>query len=565
MTGTETRADATVLRALVEEERERFGVPGVAVAVVRDGEVLLCEGFGVRDVTSGEPVGPDTHFPIASDTKAFTAALLCQLADEGAVDLDAPVRSVVPWFEMHDPLATALVTPRDLLAHRTGLPRHDFVWYGDTDLTLEDVARRLRHLPLSRQPRQTWQYNNLCFNTAGYVTEVVTGQPWDEALRTRLLAPLGMRSTVLGPHDPSIKELAQPYKPAEGGPELQELPSRSKVGPAGGIVATATDMAQWLQARLGRRPEVLSEAALAQLHTPAMVGGTGMAAFDERQPMGYALGTQVESYRGHRVVRHGGNLVGYSSDVCVVPAAGIGVVVLTNLHGTALRDALALMVLDRLLGLEPVPWGERYHALMAALLQGKQDVLGHRERSGGEAPPSRPAEAFAGRYEHPAYGTFTIVAEGGQLVPDFHGLGDRHRLVHRQNDVWDLVLREFDLATPLVFEQGQDGSIASLTVAIEPTLPPLRFVRAQPTADADLLASLEGAWAMGPHRLVVRRRGEELLATVPLSGAIPLRYAGAERFTSPVAPSVVVHVERDEAGAVAALLVEPLGRFSRAG
>ena len=555
--------DVAALRTLIEAERVRFGVPGTAVAVVVDGEVVLCEGFGTRDLASGDPVTADTHFPIASDTKAFTAAMVCVLADEGLVDLDAPVREVIPWFEMHDPHATALVTPRDLLSHRTGLPRHDFVWYGEAGLSLEDVARRLRYLPLSRQPRQTWQYNNLCFTTAGYLTEVLTGQVWQDAVRDRLLTPIGMTATVFDAHDSSIKALAQPYKAVGESLELQVLPQKSKVGPAGGIVSTIEDMAKWLQARLGAG-DVLSSDALAQLHGPAMIGGVAAAEFEERQPMGYALGCHVESYRGRRIVRHGGNLVGYSSEVTVVPGAGIGVVVLANLHGTALRDALPVAILDRLLGLEPAPWGERYHALMSASLQGKADALAHHTATSAKTQPSHVLADFAGIYEHPAYGTFTITTDGDRLVPDFHGLGDRIRLDHRDHDAWDLFLVEFDQAVPVVFSQGSDGSITSFTAGFEAMVAPLTFTRATPIADHELVEAMQGSFSMGPHTMVVRRRGVELIARVPGAGALVLESAGGSRFTSPTMPSIVIDVQVADGGSVTKIVVDPIGVFERA-
>jgi len=555
--------DVAALRELVVTEQERFGVPGVAIAVVADGEVVLCEGFGLRDLENVEPVTADTHFPIASDSKAFTAALLCQLADHGALDLDQPVRELLAWFEMRDPHATALVSTRDLLAHRTGLPRHDLVWYGDSGITNEGAARALRHLELNRQPRQTWQYNNLCFLTAGHVTEVLTGKDWEEALQEELLTPLGMRATVLTPWDPAVKELAQPYKEVDGTNALQQIPRKKTTGPAGGIVSTASDIALWLQARLGGRPHVLSEAALAQLHTPAMVGGVGMAAFDERQPMGYALGCQVESYRGTRIVRHGGNLVGFSSDVTVVPGRNIGVAVFANQHGTALRDALPLMVIDQLLGLEPTPWGERYHELMTASRKGALDALAHKQSRAAGGPSSRGLDAYAGTYTHPAYGTLTVRREGESLVPDFHQLGELLRLDHRNQDSYDLFLVEFDMAAPLTFTQDRDGEVDGLVVGLEPAVPPIRFERAAPALDPALRAALPGRYTMGPHTLVLRTRGEDLLAGVPGGGDLVLVSAGGTRFTAPAMPAMTLEAKLDANGEVTQLVVEPLGVFDR--
>jgi hypothetical protein len=287
-----------------------------------------------------------------------------------------------------------------------------------------------------------------------------------------------------------------------------------------------------------------------------------MAAFEERQPMGYALGCQVESYRGRRIVRHGGNLIGFSSDVSVVPGTGIGVVILTNLHATALRDALPLMIIDRLLGLEAVPWGERYHAQMSAMLKGKGDALEHHTSRAPGAPSSRALDEYAGQYEHPAYGTFGIAREGSTLVPLFHGLGDLIRLDHRNHDAYDLFVVEFDMALPLTFTQDGSGAIDGLTVLLEAMVPPIRFERVPPAAGAALVEALVGTYAMGPLSLTVRVRGDELVATVPSAGTLVLVSAGGTRFTSPSMPAISIEANLD-AGVVTQLVVDPVGIFER--
>ena len=556
--------DVAALRELIEAERVRFDVPGCAVAVVVDGEVVLAEGFGVRDRETAQPVTAQTLFPIASDTKCFTAAALCQLADQGLVDLDAPVRSYIPWFEMADAHATALVSARDLLGHRTGLPRHDFVWYGEgLKLTLEDIARSLKHLPLSRQLRQTWQYNNNCYSTAGYLTEVITGQEWSEVIRTRILEPLRMTSTRFSSEPWAEGDFATPYNLVKDELQAQLLPAFDKLLPPGGIVSNVADLATWALARLGRsETEVLSESARQQLHTPVMIGGTVSSQYPERQPLGYALGCQVESYRGTQVIRHGGNLVGYSSDVCVVPSLGAAVVTLSNMHGTPLRDAIALMVVDRLLGLEPVPWGERYHEQLLAAREGKAAVDEHRAATTQGRPPSRDLEEFAGTYEHPAYGTFSLDARGGELVADFHNIGNRLRVSHRDRDAFALTLLEFDSTIPLTFDTGNDSEVTALRVQLEPMTDPIRFTKVPPPVTPGLLDQVAGSYTHGPVTVKVRVvDGQVIVSTPPLT--LPLRALGGSVFDSPAMPAVRVEFLLSESGTVTELLVDPLGRFSK--
>ena len=391
--------DLAALRALIESERLRFDVPGVAVAVVVDGELVLADGFGVRDITTGDPVTSLTMFPIASDTKCFTAATLCALADRGDLDLDAPLREYIPWFRMHDPVATEQVSCRDLLSHRTGLPRHDLVWYGEQPFSLEDAVRSLRHLPLSKQLRQTWQYNNLGFSTAGYLTEVLTGATWREAVQSTLLDPLEMASVQFSAHDVAEENLATPYREVGGELLRQVLPARTLQLPAGGIVAHVDDLARWVLARLGGG--VLSDEVLGQLHQPAMVATMGRE-LPDRLSRGYALGCYVESYRGRELVHHGGNLVGYASNVAIAPALQAAVVVLTNRHNTELPDVLVPLVLDMIVGMESRDWGATYLEFERADIHGAREAAAHTADEAAGRPPSRPVEDFAGTYSHPA-------------------------------------------------------------------------------------------------------------------------------------------------------------------
>jgi CubicO group peptidase (beta-lactamase class C family) len=557
-------ADIGAIRDLIEAERARFAVPGVAVAVVHDGTVVLCEGFGHADLEAGRAVDASTRFPLASDTKAFTAATLCLLAEAGLVDLDAPIREVLPWFAMHDPHATALVTPRDLLSHRTGLPRHDLVWYGDNAMSLEETTRRLRHLPMSRPLRTAWDYNNLCYIAAGYLTEVLAGMPWHEAVGTHLLRPLGMSDTVFSVQDAGLGQVAQPYKATVGGFARQALPGKAtadKAGPAGGIVSSVADLAQWLLARLGRRTDVLPGSTLEQLHRPAMLGGIAVDRFAEIASLGYGLGCQVESYRGQRIVHHGGNIPGFSSDVCVVPGADIGIAVLTNLDSSYLRLPLMYGIIDLLSGNGDAGLGARIHELQTTLSAGYAQARDHQHARASEAPSSRPLDGFAGTYTHPAYGELTIRVEGDALVPDFHDAGDRVQLAHRGHDAWDLVLVDYEADCPLVFTQGMDGEISGLAVSMEPSVGPAVFARRREHAPAALLAAMVGSYRMGPTTLAIRLRGAELVANSDVLGDLVLAAAGGTTFSCPAIPGIGVTAELDSEDAVARIIVDQVGIF----
>ena len=462
------------LRAVVEAERQRFGAPGVAVAVVQDGEVLLAEGFGVGDVDSGAPVTATTPFPLASDTKAFTAATLCVLAEQGRIDLDAPIREHLPWFALRDPLASSQVSARDLLCHRTGLPRHDLVWAGETARSLEELGRAMQHLEPSQGFRQGWQYSNLAYNAAGHLVEQVAGRPYTEAVRQLLLQPLGM--TAAGWDARAVEaSIALPYRSIEGRLVRQALPPSDSPGPSGGLVAHVEDVARWLLARLGGG-DVLSGEVLAELHAPVIALPAGPGAVPGVLPMGYALGCRVEAYRGHRWVRHGGSLIGYSSDVGVAPEAGIGIAVLSNLDMTSMPVALSHRLLDLLLDLEPgdsTSLLERDVAALAAYMTATRE---HGEAA-RRRPPSLAPDELAGTYRHPAYGDLEVVAVQDGITVRFHGISDV-AVAHRDRDVWDLTLVSM-VTFPMVFRTESDGEVSGVSIPFEPAVRPIEFERAR--------------------------------------------------------------------------------------
>lgn len=449
------------LRALVDVECARFAVPGAAVTVVADGEVVLADGFGRRDDT--EPVTSSTLFMLASDTKCFAAATLCMLVDDGLLDLDRPVQDYLPWFAMHDERVSGWVTCRDLLAHRTGLPRHDLLTVGDGDFTItnEQIAYTMRYLEASRPFRQGFGYNNAHYATAGHVSEVLTGQRWPELLAERVLGPLGMTATSTYQPDQTRGDFAAPHV---AGRRLA-FQSRRYDLPSGGMVTNAEDLSRWLLTRLGGG--LLSPAALSRLHAPSVVSGQDLPV-TELQPMGYALGNLVVAYRGHRLHLHGGGQIGFASQVMVVPDAQIAVAVLANSHGTRLPLAMGLTLIDQLLDLDPIAWGARLADTVMAPPPAPPPGL----------DPPRPLAAYEGDFSHPAYGALGLRVRDRALTPTFHGLDAQLDLRHVGDDTWRLSVTTvpgFDV--PVSFRFGPDGELVAAALGLEPELAPVVFAR----------------------------------------------------------------------------------------
>jgi CubicO group peptidase (beta-lactamase class C family) len=340
------------LRDFINESLDLWKAPGIGVGVVRGNEVLLCEGFGLRDREGGQPVTPNSLFAIGSCSKAFTTFDLGLLVDEGKLDWDRPLRDFLPTFQLNDPLASQRITARDIVSHRVGLPRHDLVWY-NSPLSRQQIFERLRYLELNKDIRQTFQYNNLMFMAAGVLIQHLSGLSWEDFTRQRVFEPLGMtRSNFSITASQQGDDFALPYH--EKKDQVERMPFRNvdAVGPAGSINSCTADLVKWVQVHLnqGRLGEqaIISSANLEQMHSPQMII-QGTPKWKELLPGSYGLGWFIYPYRGWQIVEHGGNIDGFSALVALIPAENIGVVVLTNLDGTSLPTSIAYRVLDLLL------------------------------------------------------------------------------------------------------------------------------------------------------------------------------------------------------------------------
>ncbi len=397
--------------AVVDKAIGDFKVPGLAIAVVKDGEVIYARGFGNRDVEKGLPVTPRTLFAIGSCTKAFTTFVMGTLVDEGKLDWDTPVRTYLPGLRMSDPIATESITPRDLVTHRSGLPRHDLAWY-NTRLTGKDVFARLAHFEPTEPLRAKFQYNNMMFMLAGYLVEKVDGRPWEEAVRARIFGPLGMDSSNFSVLDSQKSDdFARPYDEQEG--KVRVIPFRdiTSVGPAGSINSSVAEMARWVAVHThGGKLDgkaIISPAVLAELHTPQMTLGQPSSK-KEISPGSYAMGWMTDTYRGHRRVHHGGGIDGFTANTCLFPDDGMGLVVLTNKDGTPLPELITRHASDRLLSLEPIDWLAEGLEKRNKALDAQKEAKKKKEsvRRPGTRP-AHPLEEYAGDYEHPGYGAFT--------------------------------------------------------------------------------------------------------------------------------------------------------------
>lgn len=558
------------VEAYIEDERNRFEVRGVAVAVVHGDDVLLDAGFGLADEESNRPMTADTVLAIGSSTKAFTATALGALVDEGKLEWDKPVREYIPGFRMHDQVATEHLTVRDMLSHRSGLPRHDLLWYGNDKLTRAEVVDRLRYLEPSATFRQVWQYNNLMYLTAGHLIQLVSGETWEEAVQSRILDKLGMGDTSFTFDSARASgKLATPYARVEE--EVKAVPHRSLdlAGPAGSINSTVGDLAKWLQCNVGGGSragvEVVTPGTLRQIHSPTMVMPEGPSMWDETYSGGYALGWFLENYRGTRVVHHGGNIDGFSALVSFAPKERIGVAVLANMNATSLPTVVAYRALDELLGLEPLPWGERYKGFADAMMGGAKEARDIRKSKSASVPASHEPADHVGEYSHPGYGSFTVAfgEDGETLYAHYNNL--ELKLTHRHYDVFDARYETLGVDLEVTFLTASDGTVSGLKVPLEATVKPIVFDK-QPDkglSDPKVLAGYQGDYSMGPLTVTVALKDEVL--QVSIAGQTPGELVPHQGSTFKVkgSPNTTVEFVVDDSGKAVKAIVQPAGVFER--
>jgi len=458
-------------RAVMAEWR----VPGLALGIIRDGETLYCAGYGFADVENLTAATPETVFAIGSISKSFTVAGLAMLVDEGRLDWDAPVQSVLPGFALADAAATAHVTPRDMVTHRTGLARHDMLWYG-SGLSAAQLFKALRHLAPAAPFRSAWQYSNLMVGAAGRITEALSGESWQSFTRRRLLAPLGMTDTDFSPEE-SDPGRAKPYEKSDGGIRRIAFYDMRAVAPAGGINSSVADMLGYLAFHMNRGVGLLTEEQAQAMQTPrvALVEEPAYAALGR---VSYGMGFFLSTYRGQRIVWHGGGIDGFVALLAFLPDAGIGVIALSNLDRNPAPTILARNLFDRLLGLAPLPWNNWVASdYLEWELEQSQEAAEHARGRDLTVRPSHVLADFAGRYRHPAYGTVRITHDNEALVLHYGQFALPLRPYH--GDIFEIVKIPVTSRNHLEvsFLEDNSGAISGLTIPFERAVASILFVR----------------------------------------------------------------------------------------
>jgi CubicO group peptidase (beta-lactamase class C family) len=507
---------------VVNQALKDFNTPGVAIGVLVDNKVVLAKGYGMRDIAAKKPVTENTLFAIGSTTKAMTAAMIGSLVAEGKLEWHKPVISYMPDFRLQDLHATHNLTVNDLLTHKSGLPRHDFLWY-NSSLSSKELFSRFHALEPTADLRERYQYQNLMYMTAGLLAETVTGKNWREVMAERLFKPLAMNHTNFSVESSKqTGDYALPYREDDG--ELINIPFRNidQIGPAGSVNSSVNEMLNWLQLNINEGKfndqQVLSKQLVQTLHSPQTIV-SGYPTSKDSFLATYGMGWIINAYHGHYQVSHGGAIDGFIASVAHMPLDKIAVVVFANKSGAALPSLLTTEIFDRILGID------NNNRLANAVINRQQAL--EMAKTGKEkldetrikgTKPSHKLKAFVGRYNHPGYGVVTVTQEKKSLVAEYNNI--KTILKHWHYNVFNANGYEDDPTledTKFQFRLDIDGKVAELLVPLESSLPAIAFSKLPDNKliDPKYLERFVGKYALPGQQVTIALQGNRLTASLP--------------------------------------------------
>lgn len=561
--------DTFALRILKE-----WNAPGVTIAVVEKNKVIYTGGFGYRDYEKKLPVTENTLFAIGSCTKAFTASMLGMLAKEGKVDIDKPVRDYLPELVFKNDYTNKHATLRDMMCHRTGLPRHDYSWYGST-ATRNELLERVRYQEPSFELRERYQYNNFMFMAQGIVIEKLTGKSWEENIRERIFKPLGMNSTNV-----SVSEMEKAadrslaYASVDN--KIKAIPYRNidAIGPAGSINSCAKDMANWLLTWIndgkfnGKEiipPSYRTDAITAQIATG---GGLPNTENPDLHMSGYGLGWGMSSYRGHYRVEHSGGIDGFITSTSFFPSDSLGIFVVSN-QGTP-TTSIRNFVADRMLKLSYRPWGktalaDKLKADLAAKISPNTDSINRKPNT----KFSHDIADYTGEFENKGYGTIKIFRENDTTWVAYNEAGKRTKsyLEHYHYDVFRIRSTEETenpkTAPKMRFNTDEKGNITSLEFQMEPAVKDILFEKLAPSVGKTELQKYVGDYDLSGTNVKVYIKGDKtLMVFIPGQPDYELVATKKDEFDIKIAKGYSLKFELNDKNEVLSMtFMQPNGNF----
>jgi CubicO group peptidase (beta-lactamase class C family) len=570
--------------ASLEKSLERVmnlsNAAGMSVAVVKGDKIIYAKGFGYSDYENKVPADANTLFAIGSCTKAFTGAVIGQLEADEKVDIDESVRDYLPALKFYNDEMNRIVTPRDMLSHRTGLPRHDLSWYMFPSTSRDTLIARIQHQEPTLEVRESFQYNNFMFMALGALAEEVSGKSWETNVEENLFKPLQMnRSNLHISELEKTENVALGYSTSsEGKPEKEDYYRIRGMAPAGSINSSAMDMGNWLISWLNegefQGEEVIPSSYVAEAMSSqvAASGGTPGPKRPELHFNNYGFGWSLSSYRGHYRVEHGGNIDGFTASNCFFPSDDIGIVVLANQNNSRVPALVRNMIADKMLGLKSGKWDETLKELAKEAEEEEEEESDDVSSTSGAVKGTKYSHAlkdYTGRFNHPGYGTIIVEQTNDSL---FAVLPERKWwLKHYHYDVFEpFEMDENGVDTTggssikFNFRTDNMGDLAGFNLNAEYGLDPLFFKRefVEVEMAASDLEKYVGAYEMGGTEAKIFIKDENSLRLfVPGQPEYTLIAAGDNSFKIKDLEGYSLDFEEEDGKIKAANFIQPNGTF----
>jgi len=558
--------------AHVEQTLKDWNTPGAGVGIIVGDKLVFAKGYGYRDYEKKLPFTTKTMQPIASNSKLFTAVAAGMLVEEGKLTWDKPVRESVPEIQFYNDELNSNVTLRDMLSHRTGVTRHDLIWF-KSPFTRKELFERLKYLEPQQPMRTTFLYNNLMFAAVGQIIEIKSGKKWEDFVRDRIFSPLDMSTSCYTIAD-MLKQpdYGVPFREKRDSFELYKIPyyeDTEGVAPAGAIISNIDELSHWLIALMNEGKyngkQVLPASVLKATLQPALAlpnaGGEALG-YWELINSAYGMGRWTASYRGKLLTYHGGDLPGFHSQVSFMPNDKIGVIVLViSDHSAPLYNIISYNVYERLLGMDQTSWSQRQ--LQQRLANKKAGTEARAKAGGDRVPNTKPSHAlgdYVGEYESPAYGILKIGLQGDQLQFGFHEF--HFPMNHFHYDRFDTPDDEQYGKFSVNFRANPQGDIDSAVISLDQA--EVAFTRKPEAIDPSLLEELAGVY-LTPSKVKFEVRyqpGTGLSIAFPGAPAQRLVHLKGMQFRTPLFADDIYEFVVENGQVKALKEREPSGEFT---
>lgn len=493
----------------MEKNLKDWNMPGVGVGVVKNGKLVYVKGFGYRDYEKKLPITANTLFQIASNTKLFTSTAIGFLVEEGKLDWDKPIKTFVPSIQFYNNDLNNSITIRDMLSHRTGVTRHDLIWY-KSDFNRAELFSRLKYLEPAQPLRQGFLYNNLMYAASGHIINLIEGKTWEQYVREKILNPLKMTNTVFNITDMTKQsDVFVPYNEKRDTTTLYKIDYLSDtdgLGPAGSMISNINDLSHWLAALMNKGvyegQQVIPAAVVKATMEPSITLSNGLLeqGFTEILNPVYGMGRQSMSYRGHQLVLHGGDLNGIHSQISYMPQDEIGVIVFVIGDHSLSYNSIVYNVYEHLLGLSITPWSERgminRDASKKMGKEGREKVLVGQVK---DTKPSHPLTDYLGDFENPAYGIISVTQKDTQMFFKLHNI--KLPMHHFHYDRFDTNNDEKDGLYSLNYQTNPQGDIDRFTISLDEG--EVTFMRKadENLSNVETLTKYTGAYKIGTNKI----------------------------------------------------------------